>query len=170
MEPLLEKFVSNEVMETIKATRRPEGEWLNFVSKAVGKPGDAARGKFLFSQAKCAQCHSGQTALGPDLAGIAKRFSMEDLFRSIYEPSRDVSDRYRATKILTADGQVVIGMSIYDAVDGITLQAADGTVVRINKDDIEEKAFATESIMPAGLLEGFTDAQIADLYAYLKTL
>jgi putative heme-binding domain-containing protein len=169
-EAVLQKLVSAETWTVVQATRRPAGEWITIVNNSANKVGDASRGKLLYAQAKCAQCHSGQTALGPDLAGIGKRFSRDDLFRSIYEPSRDISDRYRATKVLTSEGQVVVGMTVYDSVDGVTLQTADGSVVRINKDDIEEKATATESIMPVGLLESFTVEQVADLYAFLQTL
>ena len=169
-EAVIQKVVSAETWAVVQATRRPVGEWITIVNNSSSKVGDASRGKLLFAQAKCAQCHNGQTALGPDLAGIGKRFSRDDLFRSIYEPSRDISDRYRATKVLTGDGQIVIGMTVYDSVDGVTLQTADGSVVRINKDDIEEKAVATESIMPAGLLEDFSVEQVADLYAFLQTL
>jgi hypothetical protein len=61
-------------------------------------------------------------------------------------------------------------MKIYDSVDGITLQLADGTVARINQADIEEKATADQSLMPAGLIDSQSKNELADLYAYLKSL
>lgn len=128
-----------------------------------------ARGANLF-QSKCALCHGGQSALGPSLSGVAKRFSREDLARAIYEPSRDVPDRYRAIRVLTTDDEIFTGMVIYNAADGVTLQAADGSILRINQDQISQKAFSTESIMPSGLLEDRSPQEIADLFAYLGTL
>jgi putative heme-binding domain-containing protein len=131
--------------------------------------GNAERGATLF-QSKCALCHGGQSALGPSLSGVAKRFSSEDLARAIYDPSRDIPDRYRAVRIMTIDDEVVTGMTIYSAADGVTLQAADGSILRINQDQIQQRAFSTESIMPSGLLEDRSPQDVSDLFAYLGTL
>jgi putative heme-binding domain-containing protein len=134
-----------------------------------GVSGNSERGANLF-RAKCALCHGGQSALGPSLSGVSKRFSLEDLARAIYEPSRDVPDRYRAIRVLTVDDEVLTGMIIYNAADGVTLQIADGSILRINQDQIEQKAFSTESIMPSGLLDDRSAQEVADLFAYLGTL
>jgi len=61
-------------------------------------------------------------------------------------------------------------MKIYDSIDGITLQLADGAIARINQADIEEKVFADQSLMPAGLIDSQSKNELADLYAYLKSL
>ncbi len=73
-------------------------------------------------------------------------------------------------KVLTSDSNIIVGMKVYDSADGVTLQTADGTLVRINQDDIEQKGFATESLMPVGLLDGMTPQQLADLYLYMQSL
>jgi hypothetical protein len=52
----------------------------------------------------------------------------------------------------------------------VTLQIADGSILRINQDQIEQKAFSTESIMPSGLLDDRSAQEVADLFAYLGTL
>ncbi len=154
----------------IESVREPAGAWISKVDQMTKLTGDTARGKLLFAQAKCAQCHGGGSGLGPDLQGISKRFSRSDLFRAIFEPNRDISDRYRAMKVLTSDSNIIVGMKVYDSADGVTLQTADGTLVRINQDDIEQKGFATESLMPVGLLDGMTPQQLADLYLYMQSL
>ena len=41
-------------------------------------------------------------ALGPDLHGVAGRFSRDDLLTAILQPSKDISPRYRTTPIATA--------------------------------------------------------------------
>src|SRR6185436_5851277 len=69
------------------------------MAQADWSHGDVARGAKLFEARSCSRCHSGRTALGPDLAGAARRFSREDLFTAIVEPSRDVSPRYQCTMI-----------------------------------------------------------------------
>lgn len=167
---LLKANLSENEFAILDAVRKPSGQWLVDVNASAAINGDNARGKLLFSQAKCAQCHGSGSSLGPDLAGISKRFSREDLFRAIYEPNRDVSDRYRAMKVVTTDGNIIVGMKVYDAADGITLQGADGSLIRVNQEDIESKGLTTESLMPVGLLEAFSQQQLADLYTYLQSM
>ena len=70
--------------------------------------------------------------------------------------------------IQTVDGKFYLGSQVYDSADGITLQLVDGTTVRINKQDIEDRTLSTKSLMPAGLLNGSTDQDWADLYEYLR--
>lgn len=145
-------------------------DWTTVLSATSAIAGDKIHGAEVYKAAKCNQCHGGNNALGPSLSGVAQRFSKNDLFRAIYEPSKDISDRYRAVKILTSNGDVVSGLKIYDSADGVTLQASNGKLLRINEDDIESKETSNISLMPANLLDGFSVKDVADLYAYLRSL
>jgi putative heme-binding domain-containing protein len=116
----------------------------------------------------CAACHSGSQALGPDLNGVAGRFSRADLFTAILQPSKDISPRYRTTLVGTADGKVYQGMVIYEAVDSLILQTGPATTVRIANTQIVERRFTETSLMPPGLLDKASNRDIADLYAYLR--
>ncbi len=149
----------------------PKGfaDWRSKLSESSSLTGNWERGKPLFEQ-KCQTCHGGQTALGPSLSGVTKRFSREDLSIAIFEPSRQIPDRYRAVKILTVDGEIITGVVIYSAADGTTLYTPNGETVRINKEQIEEQAYSTESLMPSGLLDDRSPQDLADLYSYLSTL
>ncbi len=141
-------------------------DWPSIVRSANGLVGDAKRGQSLY-QTKCGLCHGGSSALGPSLVGVSKRFSRDDLSRAIFEPSRDIPERYRAIRVLTVDGEIFTGMIVYNAADGTTLQTGDGSILRINQENIEEKAYSTESLMPSGLLDDKSPSEIADLFAYL---
>jgi putative heme-binding domain-containing protein len=168
--PFLQQQLPDEQYQAIQKLRLPAGNWINTLAESATLDGQAARGELLFKQAKCAQCHGGGIALGPSLSGITRRFSSEDLFRAIYEPNRDISDRYRSIQVITKDDEVLVGLTVYNSVDGITLQTADGTLARVNQDDIAEKAPSNISLMPAGLIDDYSPQQIADLNAYLKSL
>lgn len=144
--------------------------WRRRLAEIDWSAGDAARGRKVFVQASCAACHSAGQALGPDLSGVAGRFSRVDLFTAILQPSRDVSSRYRTVSIVTVDGKVYQGMLIYDAVDGVILQTGASTAVRLAGDQISVRRPASLSLMPAGLLDKLSNAEISDLYAYLKSL
>jgi putative heme-binding domain-containing protein len=132
--------------------------------------GDAERGRLVFNKTSCASCHSGAQALGPDLRGVAGRFSRADLFAAILQPSKDVSPRYRTTQITTAAGKVYQGLIIYEAVDSVLLQTAPAATIRLTNPQIRERRLTNTSLMPAGLLDKLGDRDIADLYAYLKAL
>jgi putative membrane-bound dehydrogenase-like protein len=132
--------------------------------------GDPTRGKKLFESRTCAQCHNGRTALGPDLAGAARRFSRDDLFTAIIQPSRDVSPRYQTTMIETHRGQVYTGMIVYEAVDEVLLRNATNQTFRFTPGEIEERRTLKTSLMPAGLLKDLKPTDFADLYAYLRSL
>ncbi len=132
--------------------------------------GDAERGRLVFQKAQCASCHGGSQALGPDLTGVGQRFSREDRLTAIVQPNRDVPARYRMTRIETTDGRTYQGLVVYEAADGIILQVGAAETVRLSESRIESRQPTDRSMMPAGLLDNLTDAEIADLDAYLRSL
>jgi putative heme-binding domain-containing protein len=143
--------------------------WTDRLAKVDWSTGVANRGQRVFVQASCAGCHSGTQALGPDLAGAASRFSRNDLFTAILQPSRDVSPRYRVTVLTTRDGKVYQGLIVYDATDGTLLQTAPGTTVRVAGAQIVSRRISEISLMPVGLLDKLADRDLADLYAFLRS-
>lgn len=132
--------------------------------------GDVTAGKAVFAKASCAACHDGGRAIGPSLLGVAKRFGRDDLLTTILEPSKDVSPRYRPTRVVTVDGKAHVGMIVYEAVDGLILQTGADTTVRVAGASIESKKTVDASMMPAGLLDKLTDREVADLMAHLRSL
>ncbi len=132
--------------------------------------GDADRGQALFAKRACLQCHGNRAALGPDLHGVATRFSRDDLFTAIVIPNRDVSPRYQTTLIETKDGRIFTGMAVYEAVDGVVIRNAANQTFRIEMDQIESRKTLPHSLMPGGLLKDLSPDDYADLYAYLRTL
>jgi len=132
--------------------------------------GDAGRGRRLFESRQCAQCHSGRGAVGPDLNGVAQRFSRDDLFTAIVNPSRDVSPRYQTTALSTVDGQSYTGLILYESVDYLVIRNASNQTSRIEKKNIEEQKTLSKSLMPEGLLKDLGPEDLADLYAYLRAM
>jgi putative heme-binding domain-containing protein len=144
--------------------------WRKRLSAVDWARGDGGRGQALFVRANCASCHSGSQALGPDLHGITGRFSRDDLFTAILLPSKDISPRYRTTAVSLTDGKTYQGLVIYEATDSLILQTGAATTVRVPADKIESRRVSDISLMPAGLIDKLSDAEIADLSAYLKGL
>ncbi len=144
--------------------------WTKRVSAIDFTKGDAERGRAAFTKATCAACHDGGGAVGPSLAGIGKRFGRDDLLTSIVQPSKDVPARYRPTRVTTTDERTFTGVVIYEAADGVILQTGADTTVRIAGADITSKKQVDVSLMPAGLLDKLSDAEVTDLMAYLGRL
>lgn len=144
--------------------------WEKRLARLDWQTGDAPSGEKVFLKANCASCHSSSQSVGPDLAGIAGRFSRADLFTAIVQPSRDVAARYQVTIAETTDGKIYQGLVIYDAVDSLLLQTGPSATVRLDGHAVVSRRVATVSLMPAGLLDPLSDQEIVDLYAYLRTL
>ena len=138
--------------------------------KAVDwEQGDQSRGQATYVRYNCSTCHSGNKRLGPSLGNIARRFNRDDLFRHINEPNLALSDLYKATQITTADG-VYVGMKVYSSEAQTILETGSNETIRFSRHDILSERAPNQSPMPAGLLLGASKEELADLYAYLKTL
>src|SRR5207253_5967010 len=51
--------------------------WAKRLAAIEWSKGDVERGRLVFTKASCASCHSGSLAIGPDLNGVAGRFSRD---------------------------------------------------------------------------------------------
>lgn len=132
--------------------------------------GNPVEGKRVFEKRQCVQCHGGKQSLGPDLAGITRRFSRDDVLTAVVDPNRDVSPRYQATLVQTKAGKVHTGLIIYQSVDGLLMRTGTNRTLRFESGEIEERKTLRQSLMPTGLMKGATAAEVADLYAYLRSL
>lgn len=149
--------------------------WRERLAAVDWSTGSVQAGRAVFERQSCHRCHRGgerrgNDRLGPDLAGAAARFSREDLFAAIVDPSRNVAPLYHTTIITTRDGRVFQGLIVYESPDGTLLQTGPDTTVRITGDELASQRGGEQSLMPTGLLAGLFDHQLADLDAYLRSL
>jgi putative heme-binding domain-containing protein len=167
-------FVSGAYPEQYQAIQRDsEVDLVAFKKRLAAiqwESGDVQAGEKLFASRSCHSCHGNRGALGPDLAGVGKRFSRDDLFTAIVAPNRDVSSRYRTTHVLTTTGRVYSGIIIYQSVDGVLLRTGLNETIRIEAAEMESQRQRNISLMPRDLLRGLKDQDLADLHAYLKGL
>ena len=130
-------------------------------------------GKRAFAAARCVVCHrfgGDGGATGPDLTQAAGRFGVKDLVEAIVEPSRVVSDQYRASVIATDSGQVVTGRVVNESGDSlivVTDPEDSSKVVEIPRKSIEAIKPSTVSLMPEKLLAPLNENEVLDLLAYL---
>lgn len=130
-------------------------------------------GKKMFAAARCLICHrfaGDGGATGPDLTQLAARFTVKDLGEAMVEPSKVVSDQYRATLIETKDGQLISGRVVSESDDSLIVvtNPEDSTkTLAVRRDDIESMQASPVSLMPDGLLKPLNDDEVLDLLAYL---
>ena len=136
------------------------------------------RGKELFAAALCIRCHRFGTsghAVGPDLTGLARRFSRRDMLESIILPSKVIAEQYRTVQIETSDGRLVVGRILSEGDYRSTkLRIAVNPldprqVTDVEKSAIESHTLTNTSLMPEGLLNTLSADEIRDLLAYLET-
>ncbi len=134
---------------------------------------DFDRGRALFAAAKCFACHRCNNeggGVGPDLSGVAGRFSTRDLLESIIVPSKTISDQYESVTVATADGRVVTGRIVNLNGDNLMINPDmldPNNMVNVPRSQIEEIKRSPVSMMPVGLLNTLNKDEILDLTAYL---
>ena len=142
----------------------------------VGKGRDFTRGKATFEAAQCILCHrygDQGGAAGPDLTNVVTRFKRQDLLESMTEPSKVLSEQYMMTVFTLKDGTAAAGRIAQETGDKVTVMTNPfdtTTTVTVNKSEIQSRELSKVSIMPPGLLNTFTEDEIADLLAYLESM
>jgi putative heme-binding domain-containing protein len=134
---------------------------------------DFERGKNAFRAASCLQCHrfDGEGGgSGPDLTGAGRRFGDRDLLEALVEPSRTISDLYRDTEIVTRDEELVVGRIEELGGGDVRVWPADGgRALGFEAAEIVERRPHALSRMPNALLDTFTEDEVLDLLAYLRS-
>ncbi|MCI0358609.1 MAG: hypothetical protein L0211_09005 [Planctomycetaceae bacterium] len=145
-------------------------DWQARLAKIDWETGDAMRGRLVFEKKACQKCHAGNSPLGPDLAGTFGRLSRDDLLAAIVDPNKEVSPLYQTTQVVTASGRMISGLVVYESPDATLVQTTPDVTVRVAGDEIIAMHKSRLSLMPTGLLNDVTDAELADLFAHMKTL
>ncbi len=131
------------------------------------------RGQKMFAAARCVICHrfaGDGGATGPDLTQLAGRFNLKDLSEAIVDPSKVVSDQYRASIVQTASGKTLTGRIVSETDDSLIIvtNPEDSTKTEtVKKNNIEELQPSAVSLMPNDLLKPLNKEEVLDLLAYL---
>ncbi|MCR9296161.1 MAG: c-type cytochrome [bacterium] len=140
-----------------------------FVS-SDGRKGSLENGRLVYEKADCAKCHRMQgtgTGVGPDLTSIAARFTRKEVLQSILYPSHIISDQYQTKRVLTADGDVYSGIVSENTDGSISVRDSNLETHVIAEQDIELVELSKTSLMPSGLLDNLSAAEIRDLMTYM---
>lgn len=137
------------------------------------------RGRALFQEIGCAECHpirgarglaEGGAAVGPDLAGISRRFGPRELLEAILEPSKSVPDAYALSILALQDGRILTGKIEREDGQSLSLRqtALAEAPIEIPHAQIHERRRSSHSNMPAGTLNVLEPAEIVELLRFLS--
>ncbi len=132
--------------------------------------GDPYSGRSLFNST-CSQCHTlfGQGGqFGPDLTRY-NRNDLPGLLLSIVNPGAEVREGYENYLVETTDDRSLSGFLVDKDNQVIVLRCLDGQTVTLERKGITTLRTSGTSLMPEGLLDSFSDQQVRDLFAYLRS-
>lgn len=131
----------------------------------------AAKGKEVYENTcyACHKMHGEGGIIGPELTG-SNRTNTAYLLGNILEPSGEIQDDYKLVVITTQDGRTYSGNVISENDRSLSLRVVGQEPITINKSSINSRETTPKSMMPEGLLNTLTDAEVLDLVAYLKAL
>ncbi len=150
------------------ADMQREIERLSKVLKA--EMGDPYLGKKLFT-AQCAKCHTlfGQGGqIGPDLTTY-KRDELDNMLLHIVNPSAEIREGFETLLVVTDDGRTATGFLVDRDSQVLVLRGSDGQNMTFTQNTIEETQPQRKSLMPEGLLKDYSDQQVRNLFAYLRS-
>jgi putative heme-binding domain-containing protein len=137
-------------------------------------PRDLQRGARVFRATLCVQCHrfggdGGST--GPDLTGVAGRYSREDMLRTLIEPSHSISDQYEQSAVFLREGGRVVGrvVGMTDSELEVNTNPFGRSIISIPRAEIDRVEPLETSAMPDHLLDVLRVEEILDLMAYLES-
>jgi putative heme-binding domain-containing protein len=128
---------------------------------------DRVHGRQLFAK-MCATCHTlfdAGARIGPELTG-SQRANPEYVLTKLLDPNAVVARDYQLTLVVTKAGRTVTGIVKEEGDKTLAIQTAN-ELVRLPKGDVEERTQLPQSMMPEGLLNDRSDAEVRDLLAYL---
>ena len=133
------------------------------------KEADPAAGRAVFAKT-CATCHQlfdAGRAVGPNLTG-SQRANVDYVLENLVDPNALIGRDYQLTTILTAEGRVLTGIVAAENENSVTLRTANEDVI-LPKPEIDERSQSSVSMMPEGMLDKLSDAEVISLVRYLAS-
>ena len=127
-------------------------------------------GHALF-KARCAACHvlhADGGDIGPSLTSY-QREDLKTLLPSILEPSREIREGFENYILEVGDDRKLMGFLKTKNKRVVILQPAGGAPLTIAADQVLSLEPTRTSLMPPGLLNGLSEQELSDFFAYLRS-
>jgi putative membrane-bound dehydrogenase-like protein len=154
----------------IEELRGPEAKEKNALiaslTPQIEKPGDAAKGKALFTQ-NCAVCHkfNGEgKEVGPELTGMGAHGAAE-LLVAILDPNREIDPSFLAWSFETKDGETYDGIIARENRAGVLVKNNSGEL-ELKSENIKGRRNTGRSLMPEGF-EALGPEALRDMLTFI---
>jgi len=127
--------------------------------------------KLFYGKASCATCHTVFTKgghIGPDLTSY-DRANLDSMLLAIVNPSAEIREGFENYIIQTVDGRTLDGFKVDENNQVFILRGVDGQNNVIALDQIKVRRVSPRSLMPEGLLDGLSEQEVKDLFAFLSS-
>ena len=115
----------------------------------------------------CHRLYGQGGSIGPDLSG-ADRQNIYYLLENMIDPSAVLPRDFRMTLVTVKDGRTFSGTIAAESPHSITLVGLEGEHVIPNADILKQEQLE-QSIMPEGMLQNLSEAEVCDLVGYLQS-
>jgi putative membrane-bound dehydrogenase-like protein len=158
---------ANAMMDKLNPNAKAKNALIAQFAPEVEKPGDATKGKMIFTAA-CSICHKygdvGTRDVGPSLMGMGAHGPAE-LLVHIIDPNREVDPTFWAWNITKKNGETLAGIIASENTASVTLRNQAGDF-EINKADIANRENTKRSLMPDGL-DALGAENLRDILAFV---
>jgi putative heme-binding domain-containing protein len=160
----------------IKPIRGPGRVWTVAEAKSKAsrlRGADFESGRSLYFATHCGKCHRHGGLggnIGPDLTSIPNKFDISYVIEHIIDPSKVISDQYQSSIVLTAGGNVHVGL-VSEADGTMVIHTADlnAKPIKLAMNQVDTVRPAKVSQMPTGLIDRLSPDELRDLLAYLMS-
>jgi len=139
--------------------------------------GSTQRGAKLFTSqgkaAACTACHFINgigNDFGPDLSQLGTRLPPETILESLLTPSKTITKGFQTAVVTLKNQQIHSGFVTDRDENAMTLKIGPSQALTLPNSSIQSEQTLPTSLMPEGLMQGFTAQEAADLVAYLSSL
>ncbi|HMJ66665.1 MAG TPA: family 16 glycoside hydrolase [Candidatus Binatia bacterium] len=166
--------INKQVQKLWGVARETEADKVAEIAKykrmiEIEPAGDPSRGRAVFART-CQQCHTlfGEGGkVGPDITG-SNRGDLDYILLNAIDPNAVIPNEYRTSTLETKDDRVITGIVTKQDENAVTIVTANETVL-VPRGDVKSLQQGEVSMMPEGLLQALSNAEVRDLVAYLKS-
>ncbi len=140
---------------------------------ALAEKGDAKLGAQLYLRQGCNACHTvapGDPPRGPFLGDVAARYGRAEILESILAPNAKIAQGFTTHGFLMRSGASHEGFIVRESGDEVEIRDLQGVATVLPLKDIDKRVQRETSMMPSGLADPLTAADLASLLAYLESL
>ncbi|HKQ38360.1 MAG TPA: PVC-type heme-binding CxxCH protein [Verrucomicrobiae bacterium] len=159
----------------LRSRLREEANSTSNLAALVRAQGNGKRGAEIFHRPElgCIACHSvnGQGGtIGPDLSALGTAQPLDFIIGAILDPQKEIKEGFMSISITTHDGEELQGYLRRESPDDLTIRdVLQNRDIRLPRSRIKEKR-QNGSVMPTGLVDSLSRAELADLIRYLSEL